>query len=414
MNKEFFEQLDAFKTKLEKAEKFHQIKSLWENTSIPYDMPDTINPFSGQYRNIQLDLYKSLANKGYSASNEMTSTKQNAKQFELGYPWVTNDLDVISSHMGKVAQAMSAIAKHKKSDVNLNIIEYGSGWGNLAIPLAKSSLNVTCVDIDKGFLDRIERICVKEGINIELIHTDFATADQKVNNNSYDFTIFQSSFHHCLNFDDLIFSIKHKILNQFGEILFLDEPIYNNYKFPWGLRFDGESLWAITCNSWLELGFDFDFFSSMCLNNGFFISKINSIEPFVGNGYRASQVNNGIQFNNWLMPSKYYNTWYFENSNIGNAFSKGKSILPGLKDLKCHLSFYEVEIINFAPHDLTIEVEAESTLVLKVKIGEKQTYKIPAKCSEVAFKVDTYIPAQLINNGDTRNLGFCLNKIMIG
>jgi 2-polyprenyl-3-methyl-5-hydroxy-6-metoxy-1,4-benzoquinol methylase len=413
MNDLFFNQINTFKSNLIKAKSFDEIKSLWMETSIPYDMPENINPFSDQYRNIQLNLYRRLADKAYSSLNEMTSTKQTAIQFEKGFPWVTKNLDLISSHMAKVAQAISAIAKNKKNDVDFNIIEYGSGWGNLAIPLAKSSLNVTCIDIDKGFLDRIEGICTKEGITIELIESDFEMVDKKVKNNIYDCAIFQSSFHHCLNFSDLLLSIKNTILNDSGEILFLDEPIFHNYKFPWGLRFDGESLWAITCNSWLELGFDFDFFSLMCLNNGFFVSKINGIEPFVGNGYRASQVNNGIQFNNWLLPSKYHDTWHFANNSSGNAFSKNISKLPGLKDVVCDFSFYEIELINYAPHDLTIEVEAENFSTIKVNAGEKKSFKISAICPEVVFKVKTYIPAILINNGDTRDLGFCLNKVTI-
>lgn len=46
------------------------------------------------------------------------------------------------------------------------------------------------------------------------------------------------------------------------------EPIVDNFPLPWGLRIDGQSLWAIRRNGWLELGFNSRYFRDLLNRHG--------------------------------------------------------------------------------------------------------------------------------------------------
>jgi hypothetical protein len=46
-----------------------------------------------------------------------------------------------------------------------------------------------------------------------------------------------------------------RVVKPGGRIYLAAEPINDAYPHPWDLRLDGESLWAIRKNGWVELGF---------------------------------------------------------------------------------------------------------------------------------------------------------------
>jgi SAM-dependent methyltransferase len=75
----------------------------------------------------------------------------------------------------------------------------------------------------------------------------------------FDSIIFFGCFHHCSDHLRLLKSM-HSALNCDGHVYFGQEPFQPDFPLPWGLRMDGESLWAIRRNGWLELGFRTDYF----------------------------------------------------------------------------------------------------------------------------------------------------------
>jgi len=409
---EFVDKALKFKLKLGEVATFNEIRNLWLETSIPYVM-DNLPPDSKEYMDIQLSTYKKLTGGNYNVSNELTSTKiPDNDVFELGYPWSSKNLNVVGSELAKVSQALVTIGSLDLQKDVLEIVEFGAGWGNLAIPLAKSGHKVTCVDFDNGFLERITRIASKEKSEISVIRGDFVEVAESINSSNYDCVVFQSSFHHCLNFNELLRAIKKNVLNKNGVICFFAEPIFKNYSFPWGLRYDGESLWAITCNSWLELGFDYDFFSTLLLTNGFFMSRVSGKGTLIGDGYVAFQCENGISLQDWAMPSEYQKTWHIHNQPDVASFSKAKSLLPGLAATNLVNKRYKLQIQNYAPHELNIKVNAGKELYkIKLASGGSEILEVFADCEEVSFETPVFVPAELIGNGDTRRLGFAVTSI---
>ena len=302
-----------------------EMRELFRRTSIPYRLASA-DPLAPEYRREVLDLFKELAGQRYDTGLEMTSTRMSEKDFELGYPWWSHDLAVATFEMAKVVQALRALRSH----VGLQrVVEFGSGWGNLAVPLAKLGLAVTAVDIDGGFLARLRRMAEREMTTIETVHGEFlASCDHlRPDNNA---VIFQASFHHCIAFVDLLDRIRDGVLAPDGTIFFFCEPIMKNYAFPWGLRFDGEALWAIMCNQWLELGFDQDFFISMLGRSGFLMSSIAGVADLVGPGWKATRADRGIGFADLILPESHDRGFFPVSPGEGwGRYCRAKASLPG-------------------------------------------------------------------------------------
>ena len=296
-----FENAADFLKKLNAAANHSQMVDLWRSTNFPYKIKST-DPYKDTYREEVLYVYKQLTGMSYDVVNEWTSTLQAPEDFELGYPWMSRNFNVIAEEIGKPIQVLRAL--HELNIEQLRLIEFGAGWGNLSIPLAKSGVDTTIVDIDRGFLDRAERIAAREGVKVQTICGDFNEVAQG-DHGRFNVAVFQSSFHHCLDFERLIVALRTNMLDRDGMILFVNEPISDELQFPWGLRYDGESLWAIMCNKWLELGFHSDFFLKCCSKMECFLKLFLEFRRWSTKDGRQQSATGGFNFPNFAYPADF-------------------------------------------------------------------------------------------------------------
>lgn len=405
----FLQTVQAFGERLDAATDFDTLLKLWRETNLPYTY-EAQDPLSDEYRAEVLDLYRRMTSLDYDVANEMTSTKQSAEQFEAGYPWISHNLQVVAEEYLKVAQGLAVIQRCRTG--SSRIIEFGSGWGNLAIPLAKAGQEVTVVDIDHGFLDRLQRWAERENVIVQSLHGDFVEVARLIEQR-YDFAVFQASFHHCLNFVELVQTLREHVLAPKGRIVFLSEPIFETYPFPWGLRFDGESLWAITRNQWLELGFERNFFVDFMLRSGFLVSTIPSIPGYLGEGWLAHLGTGGIAFEDWVLPDLISDTFHASEAGTGfGRFSKATSELPSLAGspyTTYHLSFH-----NFGRAPLRVAVRADEagTPVTLEPDGGYEAAVVASKAS-VTITSDLFSPRAQGASGDTRELGVALRRVTL-
>jgi len=405
----FVRDAQSFKDTLATAKNFDEIRKLWTSTRIEYSY-DCADPYSPEYRQEVLNLYKRLTAEAYTPLNELTSTKQSTEQFDVGYPWVTQNLEVISQEMAKVVQAMRALHSHHLEGGRL--IEFGAGWGNLAIPLAKSGKKMTVVDIDDGFLRRITKIAAIDGLEINCLKGDFLQVSKSITE-KYDAVLFQSSFHHCLDFSSILDVIRDRLLAETGSIFFFSEPIHKDFSFPWGLRYDGESLWAIMCNKWLELGFDQDFFLGLMLRKGFLVSAVEAISDLVGQGWVASRGSSGIAFEKWILPAIHNDSFHSSGGSEGlGRFCRQESFLPGLEN--SIYSSYECVFHNFGLKDINIFFNSfDKDIHAKIPAGRERIVRINGQCKDVSIRSETYVPNEMYGNGDTRDIGVALKSISL-
>ena len=220
--------------------------------------PRPSDPASAAYREHELALYERLTGKPYTPASERSI-------FDLGegvrspFPYRTRTPEVVGDHLILLGFLLKAIPKPPPA----RILEFGPGWGNTTQALLQTGYDVTAVEIDPSFVDLIARRCASNADRLTLVTADMLefTSTQR-----FDVVLFFESFHHCQDHRRLLRQL-HDVLAKDGVILFVAEPIVD-LPYPWGLRLDGQSLWAMRQLGWLELGFDRSYFMQALRDTG--------------------------------------------------------------------------------------------------------------------------------------------------
>jgi 2-polyprenyl-3-methyl-5-hydroxy-6-metoxy-1,4-benzoquinol methylase len=221
------------------------------------------DPSSNEYRATQLRLYESLTQSAYDVAREETKFDR-AFLLRWPFPYVTRSPATVGNYLMTYGQ----IIKEMNLPNGAHILEMGSGYGPLTYQLASMGYRVTCTDISENLLEYVRTRCADLPGRVETVRGDmnaFSIAG------IYDAVIFFESFHHVLNHADLLQRIGNSLEDD-GILVFAGEPIVpadsQIVPYPWGLRMDGISLWAIRRDGWLELGFRVDYFSDLLRKSG--------------------------------------------------------------------------------------------------------------------------------------------------
>lgn len=231
-----------------------------EPPQIPISDPD-----SREYQDAQLALYEKISGKKYSTENEKTPfdpVSMAAKPF----PYLNENWEVTGDQL----IALGWIFKCLQLPPNASVLEFGPGWGNTTIALARNGYRVTAIEIESNFINLIREQARRIPVNINVIQGDFM--DSAKLNCKFDCILFFECFHHCARHNDLL-DLMDNIVAPGGQIAFASEPITDEFGMPWGLRLDGQSLWAIRKNGWLELGFTESYFVRSLMRRGWLVNK---------------------------------------------------------------------------------------------------------------------------------------------
>ena len=224
----------------------------------PSGMPP--DPFSPAYRDAQMALYRAVAGRAYALTNEATPFDVDAA-VRRPFPYDTGSGTTAGEHLMGIGFALRAMTLPPGS----RVLEFGPGWGNTTLELARLGHHVTCVDIEPRFCELIRRRAAREDLSIEVVNDDFFWAERA--GGTFDAVLFFECFHHCADHLRLLRALQ-KVAKPAGRLFFGGEPIVADFPQPWGLRLDGNSLWAIRKNGWLELGFREDYFLDALSHTG--------------------------------------------------------------------------------------------------------------------------------------------------
>lgn len=234
-------------------------------TALPPD------PFAPEYRDFQLGLYRDVAGRSYSTENEATPFDVE-RAVGSPFPFLTRSCVTTGEHFMAVGFLLRAMALPPGS----RVLEFGPGWGNTTIMLAKLGHRVTAVDIEPRFCELLRRRAAREGVEIEVVNADFLWAEEA--GARFDAVLFFECFHHCADHLRLLRALRGALAPG-GRVFFGAEPISPGFPMPWGLRMDGCSLWAIRKNGWMELGFRDDYFQDALARTGWFGRKHACADP---------------------------------------------------------------------------------------------------------------------------------------
>jgi 2-polyprenyl-3-methyl-5-hydroxy-6-metoxy-1,4-benzoquinol methylase len=228
-----------------------------------FDVPS--DPYSDEYREQQLALYKRIAGKDYSPSNEVTKFPVEIV-LDSPFPFATQSCQTVGNHLMGIGFLIKSMALKP----NAKILEFGPGWGNTTEYLARMGFQVTAVDIEKDFVELIRKRAQRANLYINTICADFSYIEMI--EEKFDAVLFFECFHHASDHMRILRSLQ-RVIKDDGIAVFGAEPIFDAFPLPWGLRLDGESLWAIRKHGWLELGFQEKYFSNTLRQLGWAVSK---------------------------------------------------------------------------------------------------------------------------------------------
>ncbi len=257
--------IDAFLDSVGTATSDDHMRQLFSTYNATYDRNMPADPFSAEYRDRVMQMYAFLNGRQYDTSHEVTPF--DPEEFAARpFPYSTNSASTVGNHlmaMGFLIRTLADIPPGGK------VLDCGIGWGNTTMAMAKSGFDVTAIDVDDNFIELVRRRSELEKTPVEIIKGDFTEvmSDLADAGRQFDAVVFFESFHHSADHHNLIAAIS-RVVAQNGMILFATEAIYDDFPIPWGLRMDGESLWAIRQNGWMELGFNSDYFDELLKRHG--------------------------------------------------------------------------------------------------------------------------------------------------
>lgn len=154
----------------------------------------------------------------------------------------------------------------------------------------------------------------------------------------------------------------HRAVKPGGRVYFGGEPITDGFPVPWGLRLDGESLWAIRKHGWLELGFTESYFVKALERTGWAVTKHASNEHFAANIWEAVRTErNDVQL--FDLERSVLNS---ELKNLRNELQRGRNQVEEQKwELESKAALIEA-LRRSSSWKLTAPIRAATNLVRKI------------------------------------------------
>ncbi|MGH9043342.1 MAG: class I SAM-dependent methyltransferase [Acidimicrobiales bacterium] len=217
------------------------------------------DPFSGSYRDWVFAQYARVSGReSYATANE-ESTFDVLEALATPYPYSTRSPRVV----GEELVARGFIVSSLGLEPPARIVEFGSGWGNLTLDLARMGFEVTAVEIEPRFC----QLMVEAPDPVGRVHVVNCGMLEFQAEERFDAALFYESFHHCADHLAMLERLRD-VVAPGGRVIWAGEPVAP-MPYPWGLRLDGYSVWSVRRHGWLELGFDDRYFARALDRAGF-------------------------------------------------------------------------------------------------------------------------------------------------
>jgi 2-polyprenyl-3-methyl-5-hydroxy-6-metoxy-1,4-benzoquinol methylase len=260
-------ELDAKLAECDRACKISddELRRVFSTFSMDFTTKVFTDPFSSEYRDFQMSLYERISARSYDPRNEITKFDVAAAD-RRPFPFYTGSCKTAGFFTMGVGFLLHAL----DLGPGARVVEFGAGWGNTTIAMAQTGLNVTAVDIEPNFCDLLRLRAKRHDVELTVVNADFFWAETVTE--PFDAAIFFECFHHCGDHARLLRALRTAVKPD-GRVYFAAEPITRDFPLPWGLRMDGESLWAIRNNGWMELGFNEKYFREVLARTGWVARK---------------------------------------------------------------------------------------------------------------------------------------------
>lgn len=180
------------------------------------------------------------------------------------FPFCSGNAVEVGNYLGAIAWFLRELNPRPGT----RVIEYGSGWGHLALQLAMLGCKVSAIDLNQASAELLQARAALWGIELDVVQTTFLTYEAR----DCDLIVFFESFHHCAEPFNLLDRCRRQ-LRPGGQLIFLADAIYDWFYCPWGVRLDGAATYMARHVGWLELGFQKQFFLGELTSRGFAVTE---------------------------------------------------------------------------------------------------------------------------------------------
>ena len=370
----------------------------------PGDLPS--DPYSPEYSERQFELYRVISGReSYEIDNEQSNFSVDANR---PFPYYTESPETVGHQLMGVGFIIRTLGLAPGS----SILELGAGWGNTTIALARMGYKVTAIDIDPTFVGLIGERAEKFSLPVDARCGTYLEIDQL--DTAFDAVLFYESFHHCSDHRLLLGKLP-KVLHPGGKVFFAAEPIDDSFPAPWGLRLDGESLWAIRRNGWLELGFQESYFVRTLHQLGWVSRKHVSPATHLAVIFEASRANRVYSMSTFDLAPDEDVTWAIaDQPGTGQRFSGASSriSLERVNDCKEVV----VDAVNSSPRRLPFSVQhGQNTVRGIAEPHSDMTIQVPydPAATQLLINTETWRPSELMGTADTREIGLGIRSIKL-
>ena len=370
----------------------------------PTDIP--ADPYGAEYAERQFEFYRFISERSsYRTDNERSDFPTDANR---PFPYYTESPETVGNQL----MAIGFIIKTMALPPGSSILDLGPGWGNTTIELARMGYDVTAVDIDPTFVALIKERADKFSLTIDVNEGTFLEIDRL--DRTFDAVLFFESFHHCSDHRELVRKL-HRLVAPEGRIFFAAEPVADDFPMPWGVRTDGESLWAIQQFGWLELGYQESYFIRMLGHLGWIIDKHLTPGTPLGVIFEARRANGVYDLVTLTLPPDEERTWGVpDGPQMTQRYTTGHSVIS----LEQGRDATSIVIEGFNPCPKPVPYRAghgRQEVAADAPPNQEFTVRLPYDplADSLVIEATEWRPADVMDTADMRMLGLAVRTISL-
>lgn len=255
-----------------------------------------LDPWSPEYRAQQVRLWQLVCgvNREYDpAEDEQEHAWGDVDPVRLPGFYVRRDPAAITSAADHWL-ATGMLLKHAGLKAGDHALEYGAGFAQSALALARLGVEVDTVDISATFCRFVSEQAAFFKVPLTAHQARFGHNPRP--GRKYRLIWFYESFHHCVDFPEVVPRIA-EMLDEGGRIVLGGEPIvekeYAAVPYPWGVRLHSEVAVVMRQTRWFELGFSEAFLYELFARSGLRGTRIECPPSDFGRLYVFERVQSG-------------------------------------------------------------------------------------------------------------------------
>ena len=280
-------------------------------------------------------------------------------------------------------------------------VEYGAGFGHIALTLARLGVDVDTVDINALYNDIVRTQADFFRVRLRSFQGNFG--DNPRPGSRYDAVVFYESFHHCADPASLAGKLR-TLVKPGGAVLLAGEPIVvrsDSIPYPWGLRLDAETVAVVRWRKWFELGFEEDYLVGNFIANGFVWAKHPCALTHYGEVHVFRPRPQRVKLSSYAMPAGESAVWHAAEPT--GRWTAGAARLPiDAGGTHTHL---RVALTNHHPRPVECAIKCGGHSVL-VKMNAQEQLVVTLPCASGTRYVEIMSePVRTEAPGDARLLG---------